>query len=303
MAFGAEGCGVVVGQGNPNGCRLFVDNPHASRDFAGEISANVRVECRTASAEHRTALSLFRSPVFASLVTVIDPAATLSISSNASLSPLPGMLPPGEHALQVTDVGQSSRYKLAEAPDPTVVVSDSGQSQTQTFNLAPGVVKLTVQSPTALVSPFGVYLKELTLQGLVFRADPPVLYRPLNLAGALVPLQRWSWTLQSEAGGVTLSQSSMVQLPSVEMVRGQPVLVQRIDSTISFSGNAVGTITLTHWDAVGDPGRMREQYQGEVTAFNKPAFTGTAFASAAFDETSVVDTTVVLGGLGGPPVG
>lgn len=62
-ALAIQGCNVVVGQANPNGCTLFVDNPHESTSIPGEISVDLRVDCQAPPAGHRTELILFRSPV------------------------------------------------------------------------------------------------------------------------------------------------------------------------------------------------------------------------------------------------
>lgn len=242
---------------------------------------------------------LLMSSLFLPLV-LVSPAVEQT-TAQAGLLPrlVPGMLPVGEYPLEVFDIGQSFRYRSSDAHAPSVVVQGSSELQTQTFNIAPGVVEVTLESSSPGLAE-GVYLKELELQGLRFVPERPVLYRPLNLAGILVPLQRWDWTVDSVSGGVALSQSSIVQLPSLELVDGAPVLVQRIDTTLTFSGNAVGAVALTHWEEVGNRTRMREHYKGRITAFNRPGFAGTTFAQAAVGGTDTVDTVIVMGGLGGP---
>jgi hypothetical protein len=134
------------------------------------------------------------------------------------------------------------------------------------------------------VNHFGSYINDIYIDGIDFPANPPVLWRETNASGMVIPNQPWSWTLQSSNGGVTLNQSSVARWPSTENVNGLPVTVQRIDTTMTFSGNASGTLTVTHVQKVGDNLKMREQYVGDITVFG---------------EHDNINTTIVLGGLGG----
>lgn len=204
-----------------------------------------------------------------------------------------GMLPTGVHPLQVFDTASSSAYRQAGTPGPNVSVVSWGGStatggwQRQTYNLAPGRIEwvlLAANEPP--VRPRGTYISEFDIDGIYFDPEFPLLWREVNAAGVVVADVPWSWTVTSSNGGVTLSQTSVARQPETEMVAGVPVLVQRVDTTMRFSGGATGTLGMTQWQAVGESERTRLHFEGTVTTFG-----------ARRD----IRTSVVLNGLGGLP--
>lgn len=221
---------------------------------------------------------------------------TTSTAKNVSASPTlaAGMLPAGTHPLEVIDVATSNSYRLASDAAPSVTVTNYGGSldntqggwQRQVYRLQPGDFEITLLAANEPpVRPLGTYLSELVIQGIYF-TPAPVLWRPTNAAGLVVAGSPWSWTINSSNGGVTLSQTSVAQEPATEFDDGVPVSVQRIDTTFTFSGTASGTLRLTHWEDLGAVGRVREHFDGTVSLFGS---------------VTTMNTTVVLGGLGGLP--
>jgi hypothetical protein len=197
------------------------------------------------------------------------------------------MLPPGVYPVSVFETGETSQYHSASDPTTALTVTHADGRQTQRYRLNPGELELELIAANATpLAPKGTQLTMLMIDGIYFFASPPVKWREVNAAGLVVPEQPWSWTLQSSNGGVTLTQTAVARQPTVEMVDGTVVTVQRIDATLTFSGNASGTLQLRHWEEVGNYGRSRQQFSGTVTVLGSP---------------SRVNTTVVLGGLGGLP--
>jgi hypothetical protein len=200
----------------------------------------------------------------------------LGSSSPASpASSFPALLSPGTFPLTVIRVNQRGGSSVA--------VTTTGGSIVETFNILPESLQLTLVPPTLTALDLrGVLLRRLVFDGIEFNATPPVGWRPLNILGLLVPLVPWTWKLQSNIGGITLANSSVAQLPLPKIVRGVPTLVQRVDTTLTFGGNASGVVTIHHWEPVGDSSRFFEIYSGTVTAF------GT---------TKTVDSMIMLGDL------
>jgi hypothetical protein len=216
--------------------------------------------------------------VAAVLMSWTQPAATLATPGTVP----PGMLPVGTYPLFVYDTGKSSNYQPAGSPPPSLVVSTGEGSYTQASNFSPGSVEVTLVAPNPPLAPLGIYLKQLKIHGLTFTPAQPVVYRPVNVLGEPVPLQSWRWTVRSDDGRVELTQSSVVEVPSVEMSRSSSVLVRRVNTTLTFSGVATGQLNLTQWEAVRDPTRMRLHSEGEITVLG---------------QRYPVNTTAVLGGL------
>lgn len=170
----------------------------------------------------------------------------------------PGFLELGRYPLVVLGGGSMDE----EARDPSLVVS-TRDGYRQTLRLPYDVIQVRLSHSEDREAPH-VFLEELVLNGVRFRAPQPVLYRPRDRNGVLIPLQRWEWTLRSDRGGATLTQSSIAQPPEFEPRDGVPVLVQRVDSTITFGGSVSGTVTFRQWEAVDDPQYMRQEAQGSV---------------------------------------
>lgn len=220
---------------------------------------------------------------------------TLSISPVSATTTLPaGMLPAGTFPLQVFDTGESSNYRLATDPDPSVVVTNTGGSigsggwQRQQYHLAPGEIEWTLLAANdPPVEPIGTYLSDLGFEGIYFTPQFPVKWRQASVGGVVLPDTPWSWTITSSNGGVVLSQTSVAHQPSTEMDENDsPIVLQRIDTTMTFSGTASGTLTMTHVEEIGVAARANEHFEGTVSLFGSP---------------TTMNRTVVLGGLGGLP--
>lgn len=76
-----------------------------------------------------------------------------------------------------------------------------------------------------------------------FDAGAGALFIPIPLE----PGQTWSWQLTDSTGATTVAQSSTAIGPEAITVNGAAVNSFRIDSTITLSGDIVGTIQLTSW--------------------------------------------------------
>jgi hypothetical protein len=173
-------------------------------------------------------------------------------------------------------------YRGPSQPLPSLTVTNNQGWQTQRYDLLGTDIEWTLLgAEDPLVKPTGTSLSDLVIEGIYFEPVLPVRWRPASVAGVMVP-ETWSWTINSSNGGVTLSQTSTSRAPEVQYIDGVPTLVQRIDTTMNFSGNASGTLTITHWEEVGVNTRARDHFKGTVTVL---------------DVRNVFDTSVVMGGL------
>lgn len=193
----------------------------------------------------------------AAVLICLHPGSMVAVEAQGNVPP--GFLPPGSYPVRV--LGADAGHKAARQSSLVVTTEDGYR---QTLNLPFDLIELKLRSSGSL-DPAQILLEELSINGFRFLAEPPVVYRPLDVHGVLIPLQPWEWTLASEAGGATLTQYSIIQLPEVELRGLVPTLVQRVDSTLEFGGAASGTIRLTQWEAVGDPGYMRQRAEGSVS--------------------------------------
>jgi len=222
-------------------------------------------------------------------VTVVLIAMVLPVDPVDPVKPTlaPGMLPPGVYPLLAFDTGESSAYHPSSDPGPALTVTHVNDRQRQQYRTYPGEFEIELLAANATpLNPRGTLLSMLMIDGIYFFADPPVKWRDVNAAGVVVPDQPWTWTLHSSNGGVTVTQNAVARQPAIEMVDGAVVSVQRIDATLTFSGNVSGTLQLRHWEEVGNYARSRQQFSGTVTILGTP---------------TRVNTTVILGGLGGLP--
>ena len=174
----------------------------------------------------------------------------------AAATPL-GMVAPGTYPLEV--------YKFGQPQSGTLRVTDSGSYQ-QTYNLPDGRIALTLAQSTNLLSPTDVMLTNLEIFGIFFNPTTPKLYRPLNVLGVMLPGATWEWQMTSGNGNVGLRWSA--RNAGVEVLfddAGLPVVTQRIDSTLRFSGSASGTVQHTRWEALATPTRAIDHFAGPVT--------------------------------------
>lgn len=226
-----------------------------------------------------------RTAVAALLVLLAGGSAWVDAGVTREPARAAGMLPAGVYPLIVFDTGESTTYRSSGDPAPSLTVSHEKGRQRLVYRLRPGEIALELLPGDA--TPSRTRLTMLTLLGVSFVADPPVTWRPMDADGAVVPGRPWSWTLPSRDGAVTLAYSAVARAPEEERVGGVAVTVQRVEATLAFSGAASGTLELRQWEEVGNPRRARHQLTGTVTVF------GVA---------TRLNTTVVVGGLGGLPV-
>ena len=191
-------------------------------------------------------------------------------------------LPVGDYPMNSYGIDRGDFY--VETDGPKLVVTNSGGTQTHRLQLEGGAFEWTMlgQGSNLPADPSGTYVNRLSLAGIDFAANPPVKWRPEDVAGLFVPNESWSWTLQSSNGGVTLHAEFQSLTPHTEYIRGIPAIVERIQANLTFSGNAVGNLQWRHFQKSGNAQSARDEFEGSVTA-------GT--------DTSSFNTAFVMGGL------
>jgi hypothetical protein len=168
----------------------------------------------------------------------------------------PGLLTPGSYPLRVIRSGTGETRN-------TVTVTQSGNSVLEHFDVASDVLEMTLRVPGTLDD---VGLTELDVAGIYFYGSPAVEWRPVSVDGVARP-SSWSWTLNSDNGGVTLAASFTAKDPKLLVFSGKTLLVQEVDTTLNFGGNASGSVHVTHLEVVNNSHRMIEIYSGGLSVF------------------------------------
>jgi len=151
-------------------------------------------------------------------------------------------------------------------------VTDNGGYR-QTYYLHGDTVEFTLENGTQVLYPYHLYLRRLYIGGLLFTSNggnngAPVMYRPYGTAGVLGPNQTWNSTLHSTSGGVSVNLSSRSSLKTLRSA-GVNTPVQLIETTMSFFGNASGTVLVRSFEVPAVPSKTRTDFLGSMTAMGQ----------------------------------